>query len=365
MIYLVLILLRVSDGLDLGEIPCNQFNNEGSCKQSGYCQWSGQCYGQHCHLIDEVAACRNAGIMTLYCVAVPYMPLQYAQTCYENTSSGLKTYYSRFVSDLTIDVIQQTSILFSDLINGERSITNMLRLYNLDVLSRQNDELNQILDLYISFAELLITQYSHPYYLERIMYESIQNIRDDTQLNISKKRNTMIKILEILDIYYLRLKTFSEFYQTQYNFINFNQVHLKYLQLQYLGQATITWTEYESNGMLQVTVLYAEIFGKQSPMTPIYIIRTSNNINLQYKLKCYFNTFRPVALKQINLITMKMYETFVQPQCSSGYCEVDLQGAGNYLFVDMSKVDQCNAIQSITTCVLANCVVDLQSRTCH
>ncbi|CAD8193260.1 unnamed protein product [Paramecium octaurelia] len=365
MICLVLILFRVSDGLNLGEIPCNQFNNEGMCRQSGYCQWSGQCYRQYCHLIDEVAACRNAGALTLYCVALPYIPLQLAQTCYEITSSGLKAYYSRYVSDLTIDVIQETSILLSDLINGERSITNMLRLYNLDVLSRQNEELNQILDLYISFAEILITQYSHPYYLERIIYESIQNIRDDTRLAVSQKKSTMNKIVEMLDIYYLRLKTFSEYYYTQYNFINFNQVHLKYLSLQYSGLATITWTEYETNGMLQVTVLYAEVFGKQSPLTPIYIIRTSNNINLQYKLRCYFNTYYPLALKQINLVTMKMYETFVQPQCVSGYCEVNLQGAGNYLFININQSDQCNAITSMTTCMLANCVVDLQNNTCN
>ncbi|CAD8128026.1 unnamed protein product [Paramecium sonneborni] len=365
MISLIFLLFGVSENLNLGEIQCDQFNDEGSCRQSGYCQWSGQCYGQYCHLIDEVQSCRSNGAMSSKCTAVPYTPLQYVQSCYEKTFTEQKVYYYRHVSDLRIEEIQQTSVLLGDLINEERTITNMFRLYNLDIISRQNDELNQILDLYISYATIFISEYSHPYYLERIIYEAIQNIRDDNKITVQQKQNTMPKIEQLLDIYYVRLKSFSEYYYTQYNFINFNQIHLKYLILEYQGLATITWTSYESNGMLQVTVLSAEIFGKQSPLTPIYIIRTSNSINLQYKLKCFFNTNHPVALKQIDLITMKMYETYVQPQCTTNYCEVELQGAGNYLFIDLTINDDCSHILSVATCKLANCVVNLLSQTCN
>ncbi|CAK57165.1 unnamed protein product (macronuclear) [Paramecium tetraurelia] len=350
MIIIIFIALICNCYGQIGQTICSDFY-ESECFQSGYCYWDDfQCNPQPCHLVTEQNACRTGGALQIGCKPVSYTPPQFVASCYSSAYTKQKIYLYRFISDLSPEDRFQTSVTIE-----QPSVEAMEKLYKLDLLSSSNFELNNILDSYLNQAPILIGEYSHPYYLERAIYESLQNVRDDLKIIKSERSDTMIKILELIDIYYQRLNTYSEKYSTFYNFVNFNHIHFKYLGFSFQNLIELSWTTYPENGFFSLTVIYPQIFGIQSAVSPIFMIRTTNQINLQYTMKWAITTTDFVQLRRIDLVSMNLYDAEYLPNCISGYCTVSVYGPGNYLFVTPTIPDNCSGITDLTLCILAKC----------
>ncbi|CAD8206211.1 unnamed protein product [Paramecium octaurelia] len=336
----------------IGQASCSGLS-ESQCLDSGYCYVEGtQCKPQFCHLVTELAACRPGGALNIDCMEVPYTPPQFVASCQSVTYTAQKIYLYRFISDLSPEDRLQTSVTIE-----QPSVEAMEKLYRIDLLSSSNTQLNNYLDLYLNQAPVLIGEYSHPYYLERAIYESLQNIRDDVYISKLQRSDTMVKILELIDIYYQRLSTYSEKYYTVYNFVNFNHIHFKYLGFSFQSLIELSWTTYPENGFFSLTVIYPQIFGIQSAVSPIFMIRTTNQINLKYTLKWAITITSFVQLKKIDLVQMKLYDAQYLPSCISGYCTVSVSGPSNYLFVDPTISDDCSVITDLTLCLMAKCTI--------
>lgn len=55
---------------------------------------------------------------------------------------------------------------------------------------------------------------------------------------------------------------------------------------------------------------------------------------------------------------MTLYDAEYLSICTNGYCTVDINGSGNYLFVDPTISNSCNDILDLTLCILAKCTIN-------
>ncbi|CAD8119690.1 unnamed protein product [Paramecium sonneborni] len=341
----------------IGTISCFTLDQI-TCENSGYCYWkNSQCLSLQCHLVNNLAACRSGGALENLCKQVSYTPPQFIASCCNIAYTAQKIYLYRFLSDLSEEDKAQTQASIIQLSSEQPSVQAMDKLFQLDFLSSSQAQLCAILDLYIKQAAILIGKYSHPYYLERAIYESLQNVRDDLYSDSLQRSSTICKILELIDIYYQRLNTYSEKYYTVYNFVNFNHIHLKYLGFQFQQQIFLSWETYPENGFFELTVIYPQIFGIQNAVSPIFMIQITNEINLKYKIKWAKTTLNTVQLMKIDLVKMIFYEVEFQQACSNGYCNVIVSGSGNFLFVDPTISNNCPDILDLTLCILAKCTI--------
>lgn len=54
---------------------------------------------------------------------------------------------------------------------------------------------------------------------------------------------------------------------------------------------------------------------------------------------------------------MTLYDAEYLSICTNGYCTVDANGSGNYLFVNPTISNSCADILDMTLCILAKCPI--------
>ncbi|CAK82381.1 unnamed protein product (macronuclear) [Paramecium tetraurelia] len=289
----------------IGETPCSGLAI-GSCTSSGisgigYCYWESSCQTLPCYMIDEVAACRTGsglatgGASTL-CDSLETFSLQYDNVCcdksegklnyafvrYTKTSDGYYDKASDGTTTLTSLTTQNSATIFQLYTVNPWLI--MPSLTSLPTAANFESQLGAILTQYKTLATALQTMPdSHPFYLERTVYQSLQMLRDFVVLQTTSQNtmrdNLVQKIWSVALIALFRMVNFQpNYYQTNYYFINFAIIPYSRNSITINGQqhtTKIDWSGYlyTSNGYLMVYSFPPEIFGIRNAYSDVVCLR--------------------------------------------------------------------------------------------
>ncbi|CAD8156251.1 unnamed protein product [Paramecium pentaurelia] len=289
----------------VGETPCTGLINT-ACTASaisgfGYCYWETNCQTLPCYMIDEIAACRTGsglptgGASTL-CDSLETFSLQYDNVCCDKSEGQLNYAFVRFAkttdghfdkasdgSTTLASLNQQTSAIIFQLytVNPWKIMPSF---YNLPTATNFESQLGAILDQYKFLAPALQTQSdSHPFYMERTVYQSLQMLRDFLVLQTSPQNtmrdNLIKKIWSVTLIALFRMVKFQpNYYSTNYYFINFAIIPYSRNSITLNGQqhtTKIDWTgySYSQNGYLMVYSFPPEIFGIRNAYSDVICLR--------------------------------------------------------------------------------------------
>ncbi|CAD8119884.1 unnamed protein product [Paramecium sonneborni] len=329
----------------VGQNLCTALTTQADCgadviKGKGWCYWNGvSCDTLPCYLIDEVAACRTGGSLQpggaiIDCDSLETFSLQYDNVCCDKNLGKLNYAFVRFTMNFDGFVHQTSDAISITSLNVALSVKEMFKLYTInpwhvsietDVVQFQA-KLLAILNKYLDSPTrtVLLTQSrSHPFYLERTVYQSLQLLRDWTVRNKSPKtlRDAILpKIWSVALVALTRMTTFQpNYYQTNYYFINFAIIPYFRNQIKMQGQMhtlTIDWSgySYTNNGFVMVYSYAPEQFGITKAYSDVVSIRpflgntvayvdTQDNYdNLFYPLKfIYYWSDTSITIVQANL----------------------------------------------------------------
>ncbi|CAD8112743.1 unnamed protein product [Paramecium primaurelia] len=244
------------------------------CNASGYCTLSADslsCQSLPCYKINEIGACRESPAVAydaVLCSGLSSLDLRYDNVC---GPAGILDYaYVRLPLQKTGSAIYSTTGMTVSQIQAETvaaTRNNLLtQLFSLNLYAASNTELNSILSLYIDYKNDMtgLTGFamSHPYYLEKAIYASLQNFRDDSDAT-KDQTTTLTNIWSLSDTLLLRLRTFRKFYSTSYFFVNFAHTQFSRTYLSIKAQYSVfslKWTQYSSNGYVQLITFAPQQF---------------------------------------------------------------------------------------------------------
>ncbi|CAD8073782.1 unnamed protein product [Paramecium primaurelia] len=289
----------------VGETPCTGLSS-GSCTASaisgiGYCYWESTCQTLPCYMIDEVAACRaGSGLITggasTLCDSLETFSLQYDNVCCEKTEGKLNYAFVRFVktTDGYFDKASDGTTTLTSLTS--QTSANIFLLYTVNIwkimpsfttlptVANFQSQLGAILNQYKTLATALHDlPDSHPFYLERTVYQSLQLLRDFIVLQTTSQNtmrdNILQQIWSIALIALFRMTKFQpNYYQTNYYFINFAIIPYSRNSIIINGQqhsTKIDWSSYAygSNGYLMVYSFPPEMFGIKNALSDVICLR--------------------------------------------------------------------------------------------
>ncbi|CAD8201288.1 unnamed protein product [Paramecium pentaurelia] len=269
----------------------------------GWCYWdtaTTTCLTLPCYLIDEVAACRTGGSLqtggaNTDCDSLETFSLQYDNVCCDKNLGKLNYAFVRFTMNFDgyVDQTNDTPPISMASLDITTSVKHMFKLYTINpwLVSKETTEVNfqtkliAILDKYLETAtrnELLTQSRSHPFYLERTVYQALQLLRDWTvmhQSTITLRNAILPKIRSVALVALTRMTKFQpNYYQTNYYFVNFAIIPYFRNSLKISGQLhtlTIDWSDYAytDNGYVMVYSYAPEQFGIIRAYSDIVCIR--------------------------------------------------------------------------------------------
>ncbi|CAK67096.1 unnamed protein product (macronuclear) [Paramecium tetraurelia] len=258
------------------------------------------CVTLPCYLIDEVAACRTGGSLqtggaNTECDSLETFSLQYDNVCCDKNFGKMNYAFVRFTMNFDgfVDQTNDATPIPMASLNVATSVKEMFKLYTINpwIVSQETTEANfqskllAILNKYLETAtrDVLLSQSrSHPFYLERTVYQSLQLLRDWTVIHRSTiaLRNAILpKIWSLALVALTRMTTFQpNYYQTNYYFINFAIIPYFRNSLKISGQLhtlTIDWSAYSytDKGYVMVYSYAPEQFGIIKAYTDVFCIR--------------------------------------------------------------------------------------------
>ncbi|CAD8175172.1 unnamed protein product [Paramecium octaurelia] len=269
--FLTFLLFWLGSTLPPGQTACSpaNFPTEALCKAAGYCKWTTQCdpytMPADCYRINEIGACRPSGVYTANCYPITSLNVQYENVCTPNSNNKIDYNYVRFpITTTGLATHSLTGITVADLQTKTPKADFLYQVFTVNLQLATNSQLNAILDLYIAYQPELVKTTTHPYYIEKALFQTIQNIRDDTTMTPALKGATLTKFWQLASIFLERVRTFSKHYQTNYYILNFAQTTFSRLYLTVNGQehtTTLSWLSYTKNGYVQVISYPAVQFG--------------------------------------------------------------------------------------------------------
>ncbi|CAD8209158.1 unnamed protein product [Paramecium octaurelia] len=295
----------------------------------GWCFWDSTlatpaCVTLPCYLIDEVAACRTGGSLqtggaNTECDSLETFSLQYDNVCCDKNLGKLNYAFVRFTMnfDGSVDSTNDATPIPMASLNVATSVKEMFKLYTINpwLVSQETSEDNfqskllAILNKYLEPATrdvLLQQSRSHPFYLERTVYQSLQLLRDWTVIHrstLALRSAILPQIWSLALVALTRMTTFQpNYYQTNYYFINFAIIPYFRNSLKMSGQLhtlTIDWSgyNYADKGYVMVYSYAPEQFGIIKAYTDVVCIRPFLGSTVAYVSKedNYDNLF--VSLK--------------------------------------------------------------------
>ncbi|CAD8119883.1 unnamed protein product [Paramecium sonneborni] len=281
--FMILILFLVglaSSAVAPGTGECSAYTQQIDCLNSGYCKWNGSsCVlytsNQDCYRIDEIGACRANGKYESLCMPLDLLNIEYKNVCGITTTIDynfvrypiVTTGYPHFsISGLTLAQLKV----------AKPQINFLFQVLTVNIQIAPNKELQDILDLYKEYEVTFQNVTVHPYYLEKCLFQTLQNLRDDTQpLSSTDKQNTLTKFWSIVQVYQKKMAFYSKHYQTNYYFLNFAQTTFSRLYITIEGQdhtTSLTWVKYQRNGYIQAVSYTPKLFGINDALTDVVYI---------------------------------------------------------------------------------------------
>ncbi|CAD8163849.1 unnamed protein product [Paramecium octaurelia] len=289
----------------VAETPCTGLSST-DCTLSvisgiGYCYWETTCQTLPCYMIDEVAACRTGsglptgGASTL-CDSLETFSLQYDNVCCDKSEGKLNYAFVRFskTTDGYYDKASDGTTTLTSLTTQNSATIFQLYTVNpwkimpsftsLPTVANFESYLGAILTQYKTLATALQTQPdSHPFYLERTVYQSLQMLRDFIVLQTTSQNtmrdNLIQKIWSVTLIALFRMVNFQpNYYQTNYYFINFATIPYSRNSITINGQqhtTKIDWSgyAYSQNGYVMVYSFPPEMFGIRNAYSDVICLR--------------------------------------------------------------------------------------------
>ncbi|KAM3138537.1 hypothetical protein pb186bvf_009289 [Paramecium bursaria] len=256
--------------INVATSACSSYS-QADCLNTGYCKWDTTCVNQDCYLVTEASACRTqgafVGALVGTCIPVDVYSLSYDNVCMDSGQTTVPYPFIRLPFDNSGSPTQAvTGYLVQNIMTTLTPSQYVQQLFTVNAQKATSSQLSDILDAYIHLINLLLTQ--HPYYIEKIVVDSLQNIRDDVTLIGAPKQALLTKVWTIADQWRVRVKTFKSQYTSDYYFLQFASTALFRLQLAVVSgvstnQETITatWTSYSDNGYLSMIYMKMSQFG--------------------------------------------------------------------------------------------------------
>ncbi|CAK92323.1 unnamed protein product (macronuclear) [Paramecium tetraurelia] len=316
LIFIFIITLQASTYV--GQSPCSTLTiaNCGANAHNGegWCYWDSlltppACVTLPCYLIDEVAACRAGGSLITggaftECDSLDTISLEYDNVCCDKglgkLSHGLVRFpmnFDGYVDSTNNDIPTPISVLDITI-----SVKEMFKLYTINPWlaykelseSQFESKLKAILEKYLeqSTRDVLLTEpKSHPFYIERTVYQCLQLLRDWTVIHKSSdslRYAILPKIWSLALIALTRMTKFQpNYYQSHHYIINFAIIPYFKNYIKILGQGhtlTIDWSSffYNSNGFMMVYSYPPEQFGIINTYTDVFCIRPFQGSTVTY-----------------------------------------------------------------------------------
>ncbi|CAD8182653.1 unnamed protein product [Paramecium octaurelia] len=316
----------------VGQSPCSTLTiaNCGvdAINGQGWCYWDSTltppaCVTLPCYLIDEAAACRTGGSLitggaNTDCDSLGTISLEYDNVCCDKGLGKLSHAFVRFPMNFDgfVDSTNDNSPTYMSTLDISVSVKEMFKLYTVNPWLAYKeaselqfqDRLNAILDKYIepTTRDVLLTEpKSHPFYIERIVYQSLQLLRDWTVIHkspLNLRSAILPKIWSLALIALTRMTTFQpNYYRSHHYIINFAIIPYFKNSLKILGQDhtfTIDWSSfpYNSNGFVMVYSYPPEQFGIIKTYSDVICIRPFQGSSVTYvdSNDNYDNTFSQI-----------------------------------------------------------------------
>ncbi|CAD8209160.1 unnamed protein product [Paramecium octaurelia] len=280
MILILLLVGYVYSATTPGTEECNVYTSESDCLNSGYCKWNGGSCGlytqaQDCYRVDEIGACRANGKYQNLCVPLDLVSIEYKNVC--GTSNTVDFNYVRYPKMTTgYPTYSISGLTVAQLKIAKPQMNFLYQILTVNIQMAQNKELQDILDLYKEYESAFLNITVHPFYLEKCLFQTLQNLRDDTTtLSTAEKQNTLTKFWGVAQVYQKKMATYSKHYQTNYYFLNFAQTTFSRLYISIEGQdhtTSLTWVKYERNGFVQAISYTPKFFGINDALTDVVYV---------------------------------------------------------------------------------------------
>ncbi|CAK78034.1 unnamed protein product (macronuclear) [Paramecium tetraurelia] len=357
------------------QIACSTYH-QNNCFASGYCDWiSGVCKLLECHKVTEPRACSGKLSGYLYqnqrCKISPNLDPKFQNLCIEYDQDTLMWGYLVYPQDNTQNSTYTTASGFQiSKISTNRYPTQVKsEILTLNILKAKNNDLLNIMYGYLQQSNELCNDDNIPIaFLEKAIYESMQQIRDDETISYTSttfnKFQFHLALWGMTDAFFQKLRKQKLNMYISYKYlINFGFANLKLEKIVLETQFQvfeITW-EYVQPGYLEVLVMPAEQFGFYSIHSDIIVIRASDlngyTIVNQRKLQFYHRNQQAFFSKTLHSIDLtNMQKTNTSIVCSPfSSCGGTLSGQGRraYIFGD-KNINDCGG-RSQSECRLGKC----------
>ncbi|CAD8201290.1 unnamed protein product [Paramecium pentaurelia] len=280
MIFIILFVGFVQSSVPPGTGECSVYTTQNDCLNSGYCKWSGSSCGlytsdQDCYRIDEIGACRINGKYQTLCTPLDLVSIEYKNVC--GVSATVDYNYVRYpIINNGYSTYSISGLTVAQLKVAKPQMNFLYQILTVNIQVAQNSELQEILDLYQEYEPAFLNATVHPFYLEKCLFQTLQNLRDDTTiLTKAEKENTITKFWNIVQVYQKKMAIYSKHYQTNYYFLNFAQTTFSRLFISIEGQdhtTSLTWIKYERNGFIQVISYTPKFFGINDALTDVIYV---------------------------------------------------------------------------------------------
>ncbi|CAD8163514.1 unnamed protein product [Paramecium pentaurelia] len=330
-----------------GQLTCDSTNfpTEISCKTSGYCKWTTTCVPYtmptECYKINEIGACRSGGVYATptptNCYQINSLNVQYENVCTPNSDNKIDYNYVRFpISNTGLATHSLTGITVADLQTKTLQADYLYQVFTVNIQLATNAQLNDILDLYVIYDEELVKTTTHPYYIEKALFQTIQNIRDDTTITPTLRGATLVKFWQLADIFLYRVRTFSKHYQTNYYILNFAQTTFSRLYLTINGQehtTTFSWTSYTKNGYVQVISYPGTQFGiPTTALSDVYYVKIIDDS------QPLTSTTAPTPFTGLSLTVTYIQSGTKSVLSTYKLVKIDDKAAGTYTFLNAAAI---------------------------
>ncbi|CAD8163853.1 unnamed protein product [Paramecium octaurelia] len=363
-------------GVDGFQVSCSTYF-QNNCLASGYCDWmSNRCEPIECHKVTEPRACLGKLSGYLYqqqrCKISPNLDPKFKNICIEYQQDTLMWGYLVYPQDNTQNSKYATASGFqiSKISTSRYPIQVKSEILTLNILKAQNSDLLNIMYGYLQQTYELCNDDDIPIqFLEKAIYESMQQIRDDTTISYTSSTFNKTQFYSALwgmtDAFFQKLRKQKVNYYISYKYlINFGFANLNQEKIVLETQFSvfeITWN-YTQPGYLEVLVMPAEQFGFYSIHSDMIVIRASDlngyTIKNPRTLAFYHRNqqqFSGKHLQRVDLRNMGLSSTgaVCVPLVE---CKISLSGCGKnaYIFGDVT-INNC-AGRSQSACRLGGCI---------